>query len=47
MLTELLPRLKPPDGFDLDVGVDDALFLTRFFPQEQLRGDENVVPLEP
>ena len=35
-LYELLPRLTPPQGFELDIGVEDELFLRRFFPQEVL-----------
>ena len=38
LLNELQPRLTPLDGLDLDVGGEDALFLSRFFPQEQLGG---------
>ena len=35
-LYELLQRLTTPEGFELDLGVEDELFLRRFFPQEVL-----------
>ena len=32
---ELSPRLRPPEGFDLDVGAMDDLFLRRFHAKER------------
>lgn len=37
-LYELMPRLTPPDGFDLDVGGEDELLTRRFFPKERIGG---------
>jgi hypothetical protein len=37
-LYELMPRLTPPEGFNLDVGGEDELLTRRFFPRERIEG---------
>ena len=41
-LYHLIPRLRPIDGFSLNVGVGDELWLRRFLDQELLGGSETT-----